>query len=566
LSTPNTGQNLIEPNQETKGSHAKISDTSAELTITPHFLSIRDVQPVILSQLSTELSDYLLSGSAPSPSSTTNLDEFVRPANVREFLSKYAHFHAHFPFIHMPTFDVKDASIGLVASMCCIGACYSSSVSLTVVREMMDLLNGALSSKSRLLQLAQPVIKIDNGGQINHYSNPSSTDLEDLLANFLCLALDLWNGTSQHRSRAQARYPAIARVARAKGLLQLSTAGSEGYSPLHQNDVSSESFDPSSFSWECWVLQECKVRLMHSIFLCDTALGLYFNMAPQFNAFEVDLPLPADDAAWEASTAKHCAEALGLYGPSLASQRNPDGSQRLKQPRLKVALKALLHSSYQVQPGVTNLYGKFILVHGLLSLLRAAQVDTSTDLPHEQTSPLPAQDWPAGGVSTEHPDSTQGTRIGITTPVSQLMAPDIMVAYSVALQKFKSNWDLDMLRQFPPSAVEMPRRYGFCRDGIHFYWLATFLLQYTRPVDLYTPSEQRFVRVIALLKSVREWVRQEGAIRGELAGSVGDIDETYGMADLTLGMAQLFAPLPQVVDSTEVSPIRIGTSNLMASF
>ncbi len=65
------------------------------------------------------------------------------------------------------------------------------------------------------------------------------------------------------------------------------------------------------------------------------------------------------------------------------------------------------------------------------------------------------------------------------------------------------------------------RRYGFCRDGVHFYWLATYLLKNTSAADLAMPPDQRFTRVIHLLKSGKDWVMTDGASRGEELGSVG---------------------------------------------
>ena len=43
---------------------------------------------------------------------------------------------------------------------------------------------------------------------------------------------------------------------------------------------------------------------------------------------------------------------------------------------------------------------------------------------------------------------------------------------------------------------------------------------------------------------------------GEELGSVGDIDNDYGVGDLTLNMANLFTPLPQVVGSPIVPSVK----------
>src|SRR5690554_6351302 len=105
---------------------------------------------------------------------------------------------------------------------------------------------------------------------------------------------------------------------------------------------------------------------MYMIFVYDVALGPYFDTSPQFDPFELRLPLPADDAAWDANDINECAEALGLRGPDAAMIRYPDGTRRSSQPEIHLVLKALLDSNYRIQPGSTNLFGKFILIHALL--------------------------------------------------------------------------------------------------------------------------------------------------------------------------------------------------------
>jgi hypothetical protein len=39
---------------------------------------------------------------------------------------------------------------------------------------------------------------------------------------------------------------------------------------------------------------------MYLIFLTDAALNIWFNCAPQLDASDIKLPLPCDDAAWDA--------------------------------------------------------------------------------------------------------------------------------------------------------------------------------------------------------------------------------------------------------------------------
>ena len=109
-------------------------------------------------------------------------------------------------------------------------------------------------------------------------------------------------------------------------------------------------------------------------------------------------------------------------------------------------------------------------------------------------------------------------------------------------------WDEDMQLQYPPTgnADFVARRVGFCRDGVHFYWLARAFLQPNRVRDWRLPADTRFRQVISGLGQVREWSKTEGARRGEEPGSICDIDIQYGTEPLELSMAKLFRPLGEV--------------------
>jgi len=111
-------------------------------------------------------------------------------------------------------------------------------------------------------------------------------------------------------------------------------------------------------------------------------------------------------------------------------------------------------------------------------------------------------------------------------------------------------WDADMQLQFPPNTSEIgSRRSGFCRDGVHFYWLARTFIQPNRVRDWQLPADTKFRHVFNGLRQVREWSKSEGAQRGEEPGSVSDIDDRYGSETLELDMTKLFRPLGEVYDS-----------------
>lgn len=517
------------------------SNTFPSWGITPAF-------PNSYQELSTKIIQFL----APpgSPASSTRTVPFVfQAAHIRELLDNFTHFHNHFSILHIPTFRIMDAYVGLLAGMCCIGACYSKSIPQANIREVMSSLDAALEGSSRVCAALR------QDGQFDYHSfGSNNTDVEELQAIMLTQALITWHGTPLHREKARQMFPLIASFTRRAGLLRVSKNATL-YSPIHQPDFSLQSFNPASFDWVAWVEQEKRVRIMYFVFLSDVALGLYFNRGPEFDAFEMELPLPTDDAAWDAGSSSDCAEALGLHGAELAKQRNPDGTRRCNQPSMHHVLKALLDPTYQIQPGATNLYGKFILIHALLAMMRRVHIDGNAALIQRSNTPLP----PTFFVGTANGQGHSGRITPIPADASLLDRQTVKTLVT-ALEKFKSTWDTDIAIQFPPSMTPHPRRYGFCRDGIHFYWLANYLLKHTRSADLQVPPDQRFTQVIHLLKSVKNWVLSDGASRGEELGSVGDIDAAYGATDLTLDMTQLFTPLPGTSKSAGISTAPAGES------
>ncbi|KAK8118969.1 respiratory supercomplex factor 1- mitochondrial [Apiospora kogelbergensis] len=550
---PNLGQNQIATKTDPHNGETERAAPN-DLNDRSLFFSNWGTPPTVndpYQHLSNQIQTFFYPPGTVVTSQTAGVNAYFSPTNIKDFLEKYTHFHVHFSFLHIPTFRILDAYTGLIAGMCCVGACYSDRVTPAQVRDMMNFVKVALERDSGLFS---------GGVQSNPTQNEQGNDklqIEKLQALTLLIALLVWNGTPIQRESARHLFPQVADIARRYDLLRVSSS-SYLYSVLHQPHMTLHSIRPEDFDWNVWTEQERRIRLMHLIYLSDVSHGLYFNSPPQFDYSEMHIPLPADDAAWEGQTATECAEALHLYGSDAVKIRNPDGSQRSKQPELDLAVKALFHESYQIHPGSTNLYGKFILIHALLSQIRRAQVDGSLAALNGVSTPLSQNDWVMKPGSAPPSATGSANNSGRATPVSGLnqgISPGAYKTLSTALEKFKSNWDMDMAIQFPPS-VQSPRRYGFCRDGIHFFWLAKWMAKSGKHSDLQMAPDQRMGQVMHLLKSVKSWVMSDGASRREELGSVGDIDLDYGVHDLTLNMADLFRPLPQVVGSPNIQSVK----------
>lgn len=491
----------------------------------------------------TDLSDQILNFFDPSAHAAAahlaGMNLYFASDNIKDFLDNYTHFHIHTPVIHIPSFKVMEAYTGLVVAMCCIGACYSDRVEVSNVRKMMDFLWVALERDCKLLS--------SRGSQV---FNPLTTlDTEHFQTLLITAILNLWNGTPEQRERARQAFPILSSQAR-KLNLQFVSRDASLFSPVHQADFDASQFTIDRFDWDAWVEQERRIRVMLGIYLGDVAMGLFFNRPASIDTFELCVPLPCDDAAWDAITREDCFASLGLL-PSFDSNGTVSvETQRVSQPQVKWVMLTLLHSSVQTQPGSTNLYGKFVLIHAIMALIRRAQTD-GHNMELLNPGPLPPSDWAV-------PSKPSDGRVTPVMGAGQGISHANLIALSTALDKFKYNWDMDMLSQFPPTdgARANPKRSGFSRDGIHFYWLAKYILKYTNSSDLQLGPEERLMQVLHLLKSVRTWVMNDGTSRGEELGSIGEIDEHYGTTDLTLDMAKLFTPLPQAVDGIGLASVK----------
>jgi len=474
-----------------------------------------------------------------------DIRNYLSPDNVKHFLEKYTNFQGHFPLIHMPTFRIADAHEGLLLGIICVGAVYSERMTSSQVRDMMEFSKAVIERNSTLLaSLSQDY----SGDSTMAFSK---TDIEQLTALHLMQVLFTWHGTPLQRESARRQFPSIVALARKLGLTTPVTSGS--FSVLHQRHVKPENHTSVGFDWSAWIEQEKRSRLMYAIYLTDAAMVLYFNSSPLFEALEIRIPLPADDAAWDARSAAHCAEALGLHGPLSARDRNPAGSRRPKQPEMHSALETLMRNELDLQAGTTNLYSKFVLVHALHVQLWNAQKQLSQESGNSQnpafpgsgsSTPLTQNDWVVRGID----GAGSATSSGRATPVDSGTSQQLLKATNNAFDKWKKVWDDDMAVQYPPSSTSY-RRFGFCRDGVHFYWLGKYLMKNNRGSEWQMAPDQRFSQVMHLLRYVQSFVTSDSAKRGEEPGSVNDVDNDFGVRDLTLDMSQLFKPINKQIDS-----------------
>jgi hypothetical protein len=118
-----------------------------------------------------------------------------------------------------------------------------------------------------------------------------------------------------------------------------------------------------------------------------------------------------------------------------------------------------------------------------------------------------------------------------------------------ALESWKKIWDIDLAIQFPQDQHQ--RRHGFCRDGVHYYFLAQIFLRSSRPQEWAAPADLRCRQVFHLLKQIRNHVASDSAQKGIDVGSINTVADDYALADLTLNMRRLFTPIEEQSSPTQ---------------
>lgn len=494
---------------------------------------------------------YLFSNrTSPSDAAGDEMRQCLTVENIKHFVERFLNFQSHWPLIHMPTFNLINAYDGLVLAIICIGAVYSDRRDLFQIRAMTELVHGALKRNARIYGVTTGIMS-DNGQPLGALAS----DYQELVALHLISTIFIWHGNQVQRAAARDEFDVLISLVQHMSFFHPAPCGHPSYSTLHQpGEISQESVQ--SWNWRAWVEQEGRSRTLFQIFLIDLALCIYFNRPPYLDPLEIRLPLPADDAAWEAKDATGCADALGLQGPQNQS-KNVTGSQRPRQPDLRTAMRSLLDPQYTFQIRATNAYSKFIIIHALCVQIWKVQranldsgagghvgIDGFTN--SSPSTPLGSFDWttnnglPTSGMSTP----TGGVQVQNPQTLSMLKT------LHAALQKWKKTWDDDIMVQYPPFAVT-PRRIGFSRDGIHFYYLAQSFLRCTKASDWTNLPDFRFMQVMTLLKKIKAFVVSDNQSKGLDFGSVGDMDDNYGVGgDLTLDMKLLFRPY----DAQHASP------------
>jgi Fungal specific transcription factor domain len=530
------------------------TNSGAAGTLGPLLWNLGSKEEDFLQSKSDRLVDFCFPGgiqdSLQEQQNNANLRACLTADNIKHFLEQFSNFQAHFPVLHMASFNFDEAYDGLIMCIMCIGAVYSDRLSQGQVRDMMQRAKNGIEHTSLVFQEAQHGEDFDNS---QPRLTASARFLEEIQAALLLFILFTWHGGPAERAFARSDSTKLFRIVKRYHLSDLISPGSEGYSFLH-NLQFGEKGDYSQWNWAVWVNQEMRLRVFYLVFLYHSALVLYFNCEPNIKPSEIKLPLPCDDAGWDSTSSEQCASALGMNGPEHQRTLNRSGSLRVKQLTMDLAIKALYSPTIMFQPRTTNVFSKFILVHALHIHIWQLHRQMSSGAPTFSESPAsPLESTPPddGLYSAQTSRTTSGhgsptdSSVSGTARGSSSQPTEEVRAITNALIKWKNTWDHDMQLQYPPlgDPSYTPRRQGFCRDGVHFYWLGRAFLQTNRISDWQLPAEIRFKQVISGLRQVREYSKSDAARRGEEPGSVNWIDHAFNLEALELDMRKLFCPI-----------------------
>ncbi|CAK1363849.1 hypothetical protein CB0940_04155 [Cercospora beticola] len=474
---------------------------------------------------------------------------------LKHFAEHYTSFHGHWPILHMPTFRLTNANNNLVLAMICIGAVYSPELGVHQTRQLMEFVKTTVYANCTIYNRVR-------NGQTEGLGD-QAFEVEELQALSMLQTAFMWHGDAAQRQGSRGEFPMLVRIAKAMALCDSAPPGHYAHSPLHNTRQSQAGqYQTQNWNWSSWLEQEKRNRALYQVLATDAAMVMFFNCTPLFDPLEIRLMLPADDAAWDATSPQECANALGLNGPQ-AQSRNMTGTRKPVQPTTRDAMRVLLDPYASFQPSTTNVYSKFLLIHALIIRIVVCQkallgpdqpVQPFTLNLHGSTpaTPLSQNDWleQSGSRPQSASNSGHGTPTESQSPKQQntMAAQQEKKRLAQALEKWKRSWDTDMELQYPPTHFQQ-RRFGFSRDGVHFFYLGRSFLQSQQASDFTLPADMRFKRVMALLKRIKSMVVGDNENKGQDIGSVGDIDDQYGLDNLTLDMKLLFKPYNSQLDS-----------------
>ena len=146
--------------------------------------------------------------------------------------------------------------------------------------------------------------------------NTTTRDLELCQAYALVQHLLLWAGSKRRMEFGEGITQPLVTIMRRSGMLQ-------NHLPLPEPPSLLDDAIALKTKWQAWVQQESKVRLALQVFVQDMQTSMTQFINPLMACSEMNVPLPADDAIWSASTAEEWRTRWLIFAPDAHEWKRP---------------------------------------------------------------------------------------------------------------------------------------------------------------------------------------------------------------------------------------------------
>ncbi|KAI0093446.1 fungal-specific transcription factor domain-containing protein [Irpex rosettiformis] len=279
---------------------------------------------------------------------------FPYPSEYQHYIHLFYNlFLAQMPVVHTATFSVEGKPHVLISAMQACGALYSRTPAA--------------------VQFIEDTLASARDELVTEFSkNPVDFDMQVhlILAVVLLQTIGLFHQTAEQRAQSNQYHRMLVLMIRQTGLVQYITAW---------RPPTREQLDAGERVWHQWAFHETTKRALLLSYLHDTCHCIYFTLPPFYDASEMTVPLPCENAMWKASTYQEWRRALlgssgngGVGKPDSSSSSSSSGygtlHERLQPMGLQVALGRLAdqYAPETEPPIVVTPFAHFILTHAIL--------------------------------------------------------------------------------------------------------------------------------------------------------------------------------------------------------
>uniref|UniRef100_A0A0W0FWN4 Xylanolytic transcriptional activator regulatory domain-containing protein n=1 Tax=Moniliophthora roreri TaxID=221103 RepID=A0A0W0FWN4_MONRR len=369
----------------------------------------------------------------------------------------YTVFSDNLPIVHTPTFGVEGRPALLLKAMQACGALFLKT------RQAASFIMQTLATTRETL--ADEFTKLDTGNL--------TESLNLILAVVLLQTVGLFHQRSDQRASSSLYH----------GMLLMMIRRSRFLNKVAEWSPDSIAHLPPDVQWREWGTHETAKRTILLSYLHDCCQGIFFALPPSYQANEMLIDLPCENAIWEAKSSSEWWIAL--------QQNSPYGTvrSRLLGSRMIPVVAAMSETrSWETTPPPLSPFAHWIVIHSILVRLFVAFLE----------HPVQKDDNAPGGALRD-PNVDQ----------------EICIAQYSLHNWFKSWMHCLEPVKIPPGDEEPP----FMQHALPFYWLGQIaLMAYQEGLPPFQPfqvdsvkrAEVRFRQLKQWLKHIRGFLKRTG--------------------------------------------------------